>query len=524
MAEPITIRTIINKITSGEIRVPSFQRDFVWTANQVAFLLDSLYKDIPIGNLFFWKTNEKLKIEKDFGNFTLPEPEKDYPVKYVLDGQQRITSLFTVFQDEIEPTKDNHSWIDIYFDYKANESSTESLFVALKKDEVDKNCHFPMKVLFDSVGYREATDGLSREDIKKIDKLQEKFKEVMIPIQEIETDDKGKVAIVFDRINRAGTDLDVFQLITAWSWSSHFDFKEEIEKLADELEKFNFGELSEDKELLLKCCSGVINGKASPDSIASINGEQVRNNFNKIANGIKGAIDFLQRELNISSYKVLPYPSMLVSLTAFFATDKVNGRLYNDKQRKELIKWFWKSCYSRRYSSGVNDKHQKDIENLLALLADDTVIVSNFKCEIEKEFFLKNQFDLSTVNTKVFVITLANLFPRSFISGAKVDLEGVLKNCSRNEFHHIFPKNHLKGLGYENKKINVLGNLCFLNNADNQKIKDKAPSEYKEMLPQESIEEILKSHGCPKDALDLSYEDFLDRRAEISLQFVKTLI
>lgn len=53
MAEPITIRQIINKVTSGEIRIPSFQRDFVWTANQVAFLMDSLYKGIPIGNLFF---------------------------------------------------------------------------------------------------------------------------------------------------------------------------------------------------------------------------------------------------------------------------------------------------------------------------------------------------------------------------------------------------------------------------------------------------------------------------------------
>ncbi|MEW5067124.1 DUF262 domain-containing protein [Bacillus subtilis] len=322
MADPISIRSIINNVVSGEIRIPSFQRSYVWTSEQVAFLLDSIYKGIPIGNIFLWKTSETLKIEKDFGNFSLPSPEKDYPIKYVLDGQQRLTSLFSVFQNIIEPTKQNHNWIDIYFDYVADENMQESLFIPLAEAEVNLNRHFPMNAMFDSVKYRKATAEIPADYIETIDRVQEKFKEVMIPVQEIETEDKGKVAIVFERINRSGTELDTFQLLTAWTWSSEFDLQDEIEKLADELNDFGFGDISEDKDLLLKCCSGVILGEASPKSIMSLNGEEVRNNFEKIKNGIKGSIDFLQRELNIESIDVMPYTSMIVSLTRFFATNK----------------------------------------------------------------------------------------------------------------------------------------------------------------------------------------------------------
>lgn len=524
MAEPISIRSIINKVVSGEVRIPSFQRNYVWTSEQVAFLLDSLYKGIPIGNIFLWKTSEKLKIEKDFGNFSLPNPEKDYPIKYVLDGQQRLTSLFTVFQNIIDPTKQNHNWVDIYFDYLADENMQDSLFIPLAEAEVDLSRHFPMNAMFDSVKYRKATAEINEDYIEIIDKVQEKFKEVMIPVQEIETEDKGKVAIVFERINRAGTELDTFQLLTAWTWSSEFDLQDEIEKLVDELDEFGFGDISEDKDLLLKCCSGVILGEASPQSIMSLNGEEVRNNFEKIKNGIKGTIDFLQRELNIESIDVMPYTSMIVSLTRFFASNRKNGSLYTDKQRRELLRWFWRSCYSRRYTSGVTQKHKQDLQAMDKLKENENQVISDFECKVNTSFFTENQFNLGSVNTKTYVITLASKQPSSFISGAKVDLRNVLKNSSRNEFHHIFPKNHLKGLGKKDRDINVLANLCFLNNADNQKIKDKSPVVYKSLLPADRIKEILESHLCPADTFDLIYEQFIQKRSELLNDHVVELI
>lgn len=99
--ENLSIRKIIEQIASGQIRIPSFQRDFVWEPEDVAFFMDSLYKQYPVGAVLLWRTSEKLHTEKKLGKFELAEPAKDYPIDYVLDGQQRLTSIFSVFQTEI---------------------------------------------------------------------------------------------------------------------------------------------------------------------------------------------------------------------------------------------------------------------------------------------------------------------------------------------------------------------------------------------------------------------------------------
>ena len=112
MADPLTIRRLVDRITSGDIRIPAFQRNFVWETEQVAFLLDSIYKGFPIGTVIIWKTDARLQSEKDLGAFKLPDPAKDYPVNYVLDGQQRLTSLFSTFQTDLEPQ--SQDWVDIF--------------------------------------------------------------------------------------------------------------------------------------------------------------------------------------------------------------------------------------------------------------------------------------------------------------------------------------------------------------------------------------------------------------------------
>jgi uncharacterized protein with ParB-like and HNH nuclease domain len=177
MSDPITIRKLIDRITSGDIRIPAFQRDFVWEPEQVAFLLDSIYKGFPIGTVILWKTDTRLNTEKRLGLFDLPEPRRDYPVNYVLDGQQRLTSLFSVFQTELTPI--SCEWIDIYFDIDAEENIQESLFLALEDSEVDETRHFPIKTLFDPVAYRSATNGFGDPAILKLDELQSRFKEYL---------------------------------------------------------------------------------------------------------------------------------------------------------------------------------------------------------------------------------------------------------------------------------------------------------------------------------------------------------
>ena len=256
----------------------------------------------------------------------------------------------------------------------------------------------------------------------------------------------------------------------------------------------------------------------------NLNGDMIRDNFDAIKNGLKSTIDFLKQQLNLYSIQYMPYPAMIVSLVKFFGSGKTNGQLYTDKQRRQLIKWFWRSCFSRRYSSGVNDAHRADLTAMANLRTDEDADICSFKCDITTAFFLNNQFSISSVNTKTFIVMLASKAPQSFISGAKVDLSATLKQASSKEFHHIFPDKYLQRSGKEKKDIYPLANFCFLNNADNQKIKDKAPSDYVKLMNASSVDEVVTAAICPPNTFTMEYDELLTTRAGMLLDYANSLI
>lgn len=200
-----TIRQIISQLLAGQIRVPAFQRGFVWDANMVAYLMDSIYKGYPFGSILLWRTKERLSFERKLGPFQLPKADPDYPVDYILDGQQRITSIFGVFQTEIEDIG-TEDWTKIYFDYRANPDVQESQFVALADDEFDPDRYFLLRNFFDTTAYRRATKEFDDQLAQKIDRVQSVFKEARIPIQLISTEDRTTIAIVFERVNQRGVE------------------------------------------------------------------------------------------------------------------------------------------------------------------------------------------------------------------------------------------------------------------------------------------------------------------------------
>lgn len=513
MAQDLTIEKIISRISAGDIRIPAFQRDFVWEPDQVAFLLDSIYKEFPIGTVILWKTEKRLSTEKKLGYFVLPEPTKNYPVNYVLDGQQRLTSLFSVFQTTLQPETDE--WVDIYFDLEAPDGiAQESCFLALEPSEVDPNRHFPVKTFFDSPAYRKSTKDLSEEKAEKIDSVQRKFLSYIIPDIVFETDDLNNVAIVFERINRAGTDLNTFELLSAWSWSDSFDLVEKFEDLQDEIASHGFEELASDRDLLLRITAGVIKQSTTPAAILQMTGNEIRDNFEMVRKGILGALDFLSRELNVKHYKMLPFPGVLVALSAFFSTDRADGQNYTDKQNQIIKKWFWRSLFTRRYSANVNEHQAIDIMQMVALKTDEN---HDFKLPLAdiKFDFLKNNFSSANANSKTLISMLNQLHPHSLISGASIDLAKVLKKGSKHEYHHIFPRKHLERLGVSYSQINCLANICFLIRSDNNTIKDKSPKIYNEQISPTNRDRYLNSGLIPLDFNTSTYDDFIQKRVTL---------
>ncbi len=518
-----SIRELISDILKGCIRIPAFQRGFVWESDRVAHFMDSIYKGFPFGSFLLWRTNNQLQHERQLGPFELPIKDAELPIDYVLDGQQRITSIFSVFQTELLPLA-TPNWLPIYFDFSANGSPQESQFIALNASEFDKEKHFPISTLFDTVKYRQATKEFNDTTLQQIDEIQSRFKEVKLPIQTVKTEDKTTVAIVFERVNQRGVPLDTLQLLTAWTWSEEFDLQAEFKELAEELEPFGFGDIAEDPDLLLRCCAAVVVGDASPQSLISLNGSDVRDAFEQVKNGIKGSIDFLKSNFNIHSLEILPYPTIIVPLVSFFAVSGNSQLVVDNKQRLRISSWFWKTCFSKRYSSGVLRNLKQDIEEIKKLrTAPDSSRLGAFTFTVPSNFYLANQFRAGSVNTKTFIIQLASKSPHALISGGPVQLDAVLQHFNKKEFHHVYPAKYLKSKKHKDEEINCLANFCFLPRAENNKIAAKAPSEYRKMMPG-SVDTILETNLLPENMFLDDYDSFSADRVGLLVEHANLLI
>lgn len=520
--EDLSIREILEQVGRGQIRIPAFQRGFVWDSDRVAYLMDSIYKRYPFGALLFWRTKETLLFDRQLGPFTLPQPLEDYPVDYVLDGQQRITSIFGVFQTDLPPPEDSN-WLPIYFDLRAEETVQDSQFVAMDAGSADPDRHFPMSTLFSTVEYRNATDRFDDATKERIDQMQAIFKEVKIPLQLSRTEDKATVAIIFERVNRQGVELDTLQLLSAWTWSEEFQLQEKFSDLADDLQPFGFQEIGVDTNLLLRCCSAILKHDASPQALMGLNGQTVRENFDQVTNGVKYAVDYIKKNFRAEKLSNLPFSTLLVPLSVFFAVPGNQEATVSDSQRLQINRWFWRSCLSRRYSSAVLRNLNADIEEMVKLRAGVSSRLGQFTFEVGDEFFIRNSFGMANVNTKTFILMLASRTPLSFISGAPVDLATTLKEANRTEFHHMMPRAFLRETEQTKRyDENALANFCFLSRADNRIIGGEKPSSYRSKMP-ENIDMIQES-ACFDDTLfSDSYEKFIDKRANDLHRFARLL-
>lgn len=523
--DSLPIRQILERVAAGNIRIPAFQRAFIWDEEHIAYFMDSLHKGYPIGSLLFWRTKQPLKHDRKLGPYRLPERDPDYPIDYVLDGQQRVTSIFAVFQTQLPRENVDDDWLDVYFDFRSSDNVQDAQFQALSAAEADKERYFPLAVLFDSRAYREALEGLDNDAVARIDGLYSNFKEVMIPVQVLATEDRHRVAIVFERINRMGVELDTFELLTAWTWSEEFDLVARFQDLRNSLADYGFSEVGEDADLMLRCCAAILQGKPTADALIDMNGADVRNGFDKVEQGIRGAVDFLRSQLHVETLRNLPYPALLVPLSCYFADDPGRQVRLDEKRADILRRWFWRACFSRRYSGQTLRAAGADIEEMRRLRKGEPSKLGDFAVNVDASFFSDQEFRMGTANTKSFILLLAQMAPKSLVSGSDVALGSVLQAYNRAEFHHIFPVSFLRRKGVTKERINAMANFCFLSSVDNKTLGGTAPSTYKRHMVQEgeALDGVLRSNVCPPTIFDDEYEAFVSQRSEALAKAVEHL-
>lgn len=521
----LNIDKIMSRIKSGEIRVPGFQRSFVWEPQQAALLMDSIYKGYPFGSILLWRTGTVLNSEKNLGGFSLPAPEKDYPIDYVLDGQQRITSLFATFQNGIAgDDEDPEVWLPIYYDFDAKEDAQDPQFVALSHDKVVDGRHFPLKTFFHPVNFSRAAQSLPVERYEEIVTVQQRFVAAEIPVQTFESEDRTSVAIVFERVNRLGVELNMFQLLTAWTWSEDFDLQDKFESLSEEFSEFGFADVGSDNDLMLRCTAAVLVNDPAPTALIDVNGADVRARFDVVHGALRLAVDFLRSNLHIRHLRFLPYPSLLVPLASYFAERQ--NQSVPDADRRVLLRWFWRTSFSHRYSGNPMRNIRADAEQARALRLGEPSTLDQNAFEIDESYFLGNSFRQANVASKCLILMLVARAPRSFISGSPVDLDAVLSEPNRREFHHCFPQAYLlsNGIEADRARINALANIAFITRVDNRTILDKAPSEYRTLMPGDTLAQITDPAMLPGSLFDDDWPRFLTERASLLTDAARVLI
>jgi hypothetical protein len=512
---------LISEIQKGQIKIPKFQRDFVWSIDKTAKLLDSILKGYPIGTFILWETNERLNDIKNIGNLELPPVPDDVKVQYVLDGQQRITSLYAAFlgaKIQKEGEKKITNYAEIFVDLEGDVNDNDEQLIKSEKPEtsfITLN-----EVLNFNDNLLEIKEKYTDEQFKQIHQYSQTFSTYDFSTIVLRKEDIDSAIEVFTRINTGGQTLTLFEIMSAKTYDEEqgFDMQDRFQNLLKELEISKYNTIS--SSVILNILGLVLskNKECKRKIILQLDKQEIINVWDEVISSLKESIDYFRSVYRIPVSTLLPYDSLLVPFSYFFYYQKEKPK---GNQIKYLEEFFWRMSLSFRYSSSSESKLAQDIKRIDLILKGERpnydevkVYLSSPKDLIETNFSAGNSY------CKAVLCLLAYYEPKDFQDNGKVILDNSwLKMANSKNYHHFFPKAYLrkKGIGNENSLVNITLVGADLNK---RKIRAKAPSIYiQDFLDEnEELSNSIKSHliddiegyGIFSD----DYSVFLEKRAK----------
>ncbi len=514
--EPERIAALLQRVNTGDIKLPTFQRAQVWKIDQVIDFLDSIKNGYPVGSLLFWLTFTKLGSERNIGGFNLPDTPEKYPRNYVLDGQQRLSAIYAVLSHSPDQLEDRFRVVYDLIDHE---------FTEYREDPPPT--HLPLNILYNTKEFLEFQDGLKAIKggeifIEEAQQLWETFQNYVIPIVTVPEAPIETVGTIFERINSRGTRLTLFDLMVAATWEladgEEFYLRDRVEIILEFMAEKDFGGIEE--TTLLRALSVITNSSASRKAILTIRDltkDELQVNLEKTRSALARAVDFLVTEVKVVSSDFLPYERQLI-LLAFLMSQKPS--LTSDKI-DVLRQWFWRTSFSQRYRRGGEGLFDEDMQEALRML-DKKKGLRRFGSLPESDFFITFQFRKGAAAAQAFTALLATQGPRNITNSAVIDISTSLSQYNRKEFHHIFPQAYLKSQNVEKDLINSLANICILTSSENKKIGSEEPSVYIKQIKSElgsDFSEVMDSNiissSCIKRMEVNDYLGFLEERARI---------
>jgi hypothetical protein len=415
------IPKIVSQAVSGKLRVPTFQRSFVWDPKDVLALFDSIYRGFPIGTLLLWKQPMKTAVSR-FGPVEFevsPEPEG----YWIVDGQQRVTSLVASLVPSYHRQDER---FDVYFDL-----ARRRFIGPLRGMRPPRS--IPVREVLESrrllSWLREHGDDLDETDLETADSLGGALRDYRIPAYIVEEDDESLLREVFDRVNSAGKPISRAQVF-------HALFAQNTEQgspatVVEELNARGFGRLDEGK--IVQSLLAIRGGDVQRDIHDEFeDGEDIADWYDRTERTLSRVLSFLT-EQGAPHLLLLPSTFPIPVLAAFFD-------LHPDPEDwiKELLgRWLWRGWgHGFGREAGQTPALRKSIQLVNPKkgkpeLAPDAFTAAKRLLETVTDVQLNtlnlDKFMTGRGNTRLVLLALASLAPLT-PSGQEIDLPKVLES------------------------------------------------------------------------------------------------
>lgn len=422
--EIVFVFELVRDVTAGKLRIPNFQRAYVWRRTQMLELLDSIRRRYPIGSLLVWETDVRISSRPNIGPIPVPK-QTDGVSSHVLDGHQRLSTLAGALMapPDDAPTQEEEDpgrW-EIWYNAK-----NDPFFEHPRTGDRLEAWHFPMRKLMDTIAFLGECERIRREGeedgdryVRKVQELLRAFNEYKLPIVRIRNTDLTQAVDIFARLNSKGQAMSADQMVSALMYREappgepSLNLSEDIDELLRLLDGYGFGGI--DRTIVLRGLLACMNEdiyRTDWTGLADAKRGDLQERLPQIIGPATAAMERAARFLNgigVYSDRLLPYAMQLVVLTAFFR----DCEQPTIAQEAFLRRWFWVSSYAGWFASGNPSR----IGHLITEMRDE---VSRTDHPSRLEFMRIDEpaqpfpkvFDMRSARARTWLLVLLSRRPR----------------------------------------------------------------------------------------------------------------
>lgn len=501
---------ILGQIEAKQYALPEFQRGYVWNRDQVKKLANSLYKGYPIGEILIWTT----EADESYTRGNIDKSNKS--VKLILDGQQRITTLYGLIKGEAPSffEGDDKAFKNLYFNLNTEVFEFYAP-IKMKDDQYWVDVTQVLKLGAANYIIQSEKKEFYMDYIEKLNRLYLNLTQKDLIIEEVVGEDKtlDVVVEIFNNLNSGGTKLSKGDLALAKICALWPEARQELRSILGRLKEAGY----EFKlEWLLRCVTVHLTSKAYFSELEQVEIEKFRKSLKDVENRIDEILNQIGSRLGLDNTRVLSSKFAIPLMIGYL--NKENRDL-NDAEWNKLLYWYIHTFLWGRYAGSTESVLARDlnvvnngegIEGLINQLRQDRADLT-----IKPEDFW-GWGTGARFYPLLYLLTRMNK-SRDFSSGIELKNYLLGKNSSL-EIHHIFPKALLYKNGRTKSVVNSLANYTFITRKTNEEISDDEPEKYIPIY-MEKQPGAVETHWIPTKDISLfkveNYEKFLEERRKL---------